>query len=454
MTNLAQAITYSEGKKQASLDTLIEFLRIPSISSMSEHKPDVVAAANWCADELQNLGIENVEVLSTGGLPVVYGSWLHAGNDAATILVYGHYDVQPTDPIDKWESQPFDPDIRGENIFARGATDMKAQIVAFLKAVEALKNTSGIPVNLKFMLEGEEEVGSPNLEVFIEENKQLLSGDFCLNLDAGILAPDIPSIMFALRGLAYYEIRLQGPAADLHSGKFGGAIENPAYVLCDLIAGMRDKYGQVTLPGFYDSVRPLSEEERRGLASLPQTEQWWLEQSGAKALPQDEYTPTERATARPTLEVNGILSGFTGEGSKTVLPATAMAKISMRLVPDQTPEEVRLSLETYLKDHLPPTVSMELIEMAGCHPGIMDRETAAVGAASRALKTVFGKSPLFTRDGGSVPVVGIIKDLLGNDSLLLGFGLPDDNPHAPNEKQHLPSFYRGIETFIRFLDEI
>lgn len=454
MSDLLSAITYSEENQQSSLDALIEFLKIPSISALSEHKPDVLAAANWCAAELQNLEMENVEVLPTGGLPVVYGSWLHAGSGATTILVYGHYDVQPIDPIDEWLSQPFDPDIRGENIFARGATDMKAQIVALLKAVEALKNSVGLPVNLKFLFEGEEEVGSPNLEAFIHDNKELLNSDFCLNLDAGILAPDIPSIMFALRGLAYYELHLQGPASDLHSGKFGGAIENPAFVLCDLIAGMRDESGRVMLPGFYDNVRPLSDEERAGLASLPQTEEWWLEQSGAKAIRQEEYTPTERATARPTLEVNGILSGFTGEGSKTVLPATAMAKISMRLVPDQTPEEVRISLEEYLKENTPPTVTLDLIEMAGCHPGIMDRQTTAVEAASRALETVFGKTPLFTRDGGSVPVVGIIKDLLGIDSLLLGFGLPDDNPHAPNEKQHLPSFYKGIETYIRFMDEI
>jgi len=454
LSDLLSAVSYSESKQQSSLDALIEFLKIPSISALSEHKQDVIAAANWCAADLHNLGMENVQVLPTDGHPIVLGSWLHAGSEAVTILVYGHYDVQPTDPIDEWLSQPFDPDIRGENIFARGATDMKAQIVAFLKAVEAFKNSGGLPVNLKFMLEGEEEIGSPNLETFIQDNKEYLSSDFCLNLDAGILAPDIPSIMFGLRGLAYYEIRLQGPAADLHSGKFGGAIENPAFVLCDLIAGMKEESGRVTLPGFYEKVRPLSNEERADLASLPQTEEWWMEQSGAKALPQEEYTATERATARPTLEVNGILSGFTGEGSKTVLPAAAMAKISMRLVPDQTPEEVRKSLEAYLKENTPPTVSLELIEWAGCNPGIMDRVTPAVRAASRALETVFGKEPLFTRDGGSVPVVGIIKDLLGIDSLLLGFGLPDDNPHAPNEKQHLPSFYKGIETFIRFMDEI
>jgi len=454
LSDLSPGLSYLQENKQGALDALIEFLKIPSISSLSEHKDDVQAAANWCATKLGKLGMDHVQVYPTAGHPVVCGSWLHAGNNAPTVLVYGHYDVQPVDPLDEWISRPFSPDIRGENIFARGATDMKAQIVAFLKAVEALKNAGALPINLKFIFEGEEEIGSPNLEAFIQDNTQLLTADFCLNLDAGILAPDIPSIMFGLRGLAYFEIRLQGPAADLHSGKFGGAIENPAFVLCDLIAGMKDESGKVTLPGFYDNVKPLSNEERAGMASLPQTEEWWLEQSGAKALPQEEFTPTERATARPTFEVNGILSGFTGEGSKTVLPASAMAKISMRLVPDQTPEQVRLSLEEYLKDKTPPTVTLKLIEWAGCNPGIMDRETAAVKAASAALETVFRKAPLFTRDGGSVPVVGIIKDLLGIDSLLLGFGLPDDNPHAPNEKQHLPSFYRGIETFIRFMNGI
>jgi acetylornithine deacetylase/succinyl-diaminopimelate desuccinylase-like protein len=280
----------------------------------------------------------------------------------------------------------------------------------------------------------------------------LLASDICVNLDAGILAPETPAIMFGLRGLAYYEIRLQGPKADLHSGKFGGAIENPALVLCELIAGMRDDNGQVTLPGFYDSVRELSMDERREIQRLPQTDAWWLKKTGAPALRQDHpYSATERATSRPTLDVNGLLSGFVGEGSKTVLPAQAMAKISMRLVPDQTPEQVSKGLISYLEANVPPTMTWELEELSSAHPAILNLDSKAVAAASEALQAVWGTPPVFNRDGGTVPVVGLIKELLGVDSLLLGFGLPDDNPHAPNEKQHLPTFYRGIETYIRFM---
>jgi acetylornithine deacetylase/succinyl-diaminopimelate desuccinylase-like protein len=455
MDKIELAISFASDHRQEFLDDLRDFLRIQSISALSAHQNDVKQAAEWVAAQLVDTGIEDVRVLPTGGHPSVFGSWLQAGDELPTILVYGHYDVQPVDPINEWKSSPFDPEIRGENIYARGATDMKAQLVAFLEAVKAYSRTSKSPVNLKFLIEGEEEIGSKHLEQFILQNQELLQSDFCLNLDAGILAPEVPSIMYGLRGLAYFEIRLQGPASDLHSGKFGGAIENPALVLCELIAGMRDARGRITLPGFYDKVRPLSAQDRAEMAQLPQDDQWWLEQTGAQALRQDTgFSATERATARPTLDINGLQSGFTGEGSKTVLPATAMAKISMRLVPDQTPEDVRRSLDAYLAEHLPDTVTCELIEMHGARPSISSRDFPAVRAASKALEKVWGRTPLFTRDGGSVPVVGLIQQRLGIDSLLLGFGLPNDNPHAPNEKQHLPTFFRGIETYIYFLAEI
>lgn len=455
MGKIESAISFARNYNQEFLDDLKDFLKIQSISALSDYQDDVKRAAEWVADQLVDTGLEEVRILPTGGHPIVFGSWLQAGEGVPTMLVYGHYDVQPVDPINEWKSAPFEPEIRGENIYARGATDMKAQLVAFLDALKAYFRTSKPPINIKFLIEGEEEVGSKHLESFILQNRELLKGNFCLNLDAGILAPDIPSIMYGLRGLAYFEIRLQGPASDLHSGKFGGAIENPALVLCELIAGMRDVHGRITLPGFYDHVQPLSLQDRTEMAQLPQDDSWWLEQTGAKALRQDTgFTATERATARPTLEINGLQSGFTGEGSKTVLPAAAMAKISMRLVPDQTPEDVRRSLGAYLAEHVPDTVTCELIEMHGARPSISSREFEAVRAASRALEHVWGRTPLFTRDGGSVPVVGLIKQSLGIDSLLLGFGLPNDNPHAPNEKQHLPTFFRGIETYIHFLAEI
>lgn len=453
MSRLDAPIAYAQEHSQDSLEDLKAILRIPSISTLPENKPDMEKTARWIADQLETFGFESISILPTGGHPIAYGEWLKAGDDAPTILIYGHYDVQPPDPLDMWTSGPFDPVIRGDDLFARGASDMKGQLVAHLKAVEAMLHTTGLPVNLKYMIEGEEEVGSPNLAGFIESHKDLLLADFCLNVDSSILEKQTPSLTYSLRGLAYFELRVQGPKGDLHSGTFGGVVDNPAYVLCKLIAGMRDEKGRITLPGFYDPVRALSDEERASTVSLP--ESWWLEQTGAPILFGEEgYTPTERGTARPTFEVNGLLSGFTGEGSKTVLPAKSMAKLSMRLVPDQRPEEVQASLIAYLEANAPPTVTWELEDLSSCLPAISERDSEAVRAASRALESVWGKAPVFVRTGGSVPVVGLIKDLLGLDTLMMGFGLPDDNLHAPNEKQHLPNFYRGIETYIRFSHEI
>lgn len=453
MSELETAIAYARKHREDFLEDLISFLRIPSISTLPEHKADMQRAAEWITDRLKKLGFESTAVISTAGHPVAYGEWLNADPGAPTILYYGHYDVQPPDPLDLWTSDPFNPQMRDENLYARGASDMKGQVTAYLKAVESMILSSSLPINLKFMAEGEEEIGSPNLGAFITENKELLACDICVNGDSGILAPDQPSITYALRGIAYFEIRLQGSSGDLHSGVFGGAVDNPANVLCNLIAGMHDKEGRITLPGFYDNVRELTEQERAITESMP--DEWWMKQAGAKALFGEKgYTTTERATARPTLDVNGIVSGFTGEGSKTVLPALAMAKISMRLVPDQRPELIRDGLVAYLKANAPPTVTWELEKLTSCNPSIVDYDSDAVHAASRALEAVWGVPPVFTRQGGSVPVVGMIQDLLGVDSLMLGFNLPDDNLHAPNEKLHLPNFYRGIETYIRFMYEI
>ena len=453
MSKLDAPLAYAQDHQQDSLEDLKTILRIPSISTLPENKSDMEKTARWIVDHLETLGFESTSILPTGGHPVAYGEWLKAGADAPTILIYGHYDVQPPDPLEMWTSGPFDPVIRGDDLFARGASDMKGQLVAHLNAVKAMLQTTGLPVNLKYMIEGEEEVGSPNLAAFIEKHKDLLRADFCLNVDSNILEKETPSITYSLRGLAYFELRIQGPKGDLHSGTFGGVVDNPAYILCKLIAGMRDERGRITLPGFYDRVRALSEEERASMVSLP--ESWWLEQTGAPVLFGEQgYTPTERGTARPTFDVNGLLSGFTGEGSKTVLPAKSMAKLSMRLVPDQRPEEVQAALIAYLEANAPPTVTWELEDISSCLPAIIERDSEAVRAASRALQSVWGKTPVFVRTGGSIPVVGLIKDLLGLDTLMLGFGLPDDNLHAPNEKQHLPNFYRGIETFIHFSHEI
>lgn len=448
-----QAIAYARQNASTFLDDLKALVRIPSISTLPENRADMQRTAEWLADHLRRLGFDRVSTLPTAKYPVVYGERLKAGRNKPTLLYYGHYDVQPPDPLQLWRTPPFEPTVVGENLYARGASDMKGQLIAFLKALESITRTGTLPVNLKVMLEGEEEVGSPNLRAFMGEHKDLLACTYCLNGDGGIQAPEIPSITYSLRGLTYFEVRVHGPAGDLHSGEFGGAVGNPANVLCRVIAEMHDHQGRVTLPGFYDQVRPLSKHERAEGKHPLRTDAWWLEHTGAPALGggEDGYTPTERATARPTLDVNGLLSGFTGEGSKTVLPSLAMAKFSMRLVPDQDPAAILRSLCRYLETHMPPTVTWELSEHASSRPAIIERDSTAVRTASLALEQVWGKKPIFTRAGGSIPVVGLVQEILGVDSLLLGFGLPDDNLHAPNEKLHLPNFHRGVETFIRYL---
>lgn len=455
MSETNAAIAYARAHQDEFLSDLSALLRIPSISTLPEHAADMMKAAEWIGSQLRETGHSGVEILFTQRHPVVYAEWLGAGASAPTLLIYGHYDVQPVDPIEEWDSSPFEPEIRGDNIFARGAADMKGQLVQYLKAVESIDADSTLPVNVKYLLEGEEEIGSPSLEAFIKENAERFASDLCLNLDSGILGADLPSISYALRGMAYFEIRLSGAKTDLHSGSFGGVIDNPAQVMCELVAGMRSREGRILLPGFYRDVRELTQEEREDLAALPQDEEWWLEQANVRYLfGEPGYTPTERATARPTLDVNGMLSGFTGEGSKTVLPARAMAKVSMRLVPNQNPAQVRESLERYLKANVPRTMEWELIDHAHAMPALIERDSPAVKAAVKALREVWGKKPLFKREGGTVPVVSLIREELGLDTLMFGFSLPDANVHGPNEKLHLPTFQRGVEAFIHLLFEL
>ncbi len=449
-----KALDYAQGNRESALDELKSILRIPSISTLPEHAPDMSAAANWIIDRLDPLGFQG-RAIDAGGPPVVYGDWLGAGAGAPVILVYGHYDVQPVDPLELWVSDPFEPEVRGNNLFARGASDMKGQIIAHLKAVEALKETTGIPVNIKYLIEGEEEIGSTHLGEFLRANEDLLACDFCLNVDSGVIGPETPSLTYAIRGMAYFEIRLEGPPGDLHSGIFGGAIVNPANVLAALIGEMHDDQGRVTLPGFYDDVLSLSDQERSDLASLPQSDEWWSEQSGATFLGGEQgYSATERATARPTLDVNGLLSGFTGKGGKTVLPSKAMAKISTRLVPDQDPHQVHESLRAFMEKNAPLGVSWEVDMLAAAVASIIDRDSVEARAAAEALEAVWGVPARYKREGGTVPVVGMIEEMLDVKTLMLGFGLPDDNLHAPNEKFHLPNFHRGIDTFIHFMTSL
>jgi acetylornithine deacetylase/succinyl-diaminopimelate desuccinylase-like protein len=449
------ALTYARNNRQRFLDELRQVLRIPSISTDPEHKADMLRAAEWMSAQLTLVGMDNVQIMPTKGHPVVYGESLRAGSRAPTVMIYGHYDVQPPDPLDLWTSPPFEPDLRGDHLYGRGSADMKGQVLACLKAVESIALNGGLPVNIKWLIEGEEEIGSENLDEFIAAHKALLASDFCVNADAGILAADEPSITTGLRGLAYFELRVYGPSKDLHSGLYGGIVHNPAQALAELIAGMHDAKGRVTLPGFYDKVRRLSKQERHGFARLPLKKKMYLEQTGVSALwGEQAFTPPERLGARPTLEVNGLLSGFTGAGSKTVLPAHAMAKISCRLVPDQTEADTKRQMKAYLKARAPKDIRWELEYLHGAGAALTSADNPGVQAMRAAMKEVWGKDPHFLREGGSIGVVVQLQRHLGVDSILTGFGLPDSDMHSPNEKLHLPTWYRGIETLIRFFHHL
>ena len=444
------ALQYARNNKEIFLGTYKEILTIPSISTEKAHKPDIQRAAEWLSAQLRTLGMQKVQVFPTAQSPIVYGEYLGVPG-APTVLVYGHYDVQPVDPVELWKTGPFEPTVIGEDIFARGASDMKGQALITLKAAEALIQTGGLPINIKWLFEGEEEVGSPNLAAFIASHTEKLACDFAVNPDSGMIGREFPTITYGLRGLAYFELRVFGPAQDLHSGMFGGVVHNPANALAELIAGMHDATGRVTLPGFYNRVRALSQEEQEEFARLPVNESDYIEQTGVPALHGETgFTANELTGARPTLDVNGLLSGFTGEGSKTVIPAWAMAKLSMRLVPDQDPQKVHKELLRYLEQNAPKDIRWELKALAGSPASISDRKNPGVQAMAKALETVWGVQPYFKREGGSIPVVGDMQRLLGVESVICGFGLPDDNVHAPNEKQNLPTWYHGIDAYIHF----
>lgn len=447
----SDAVNYAHENHQRFLTELKDYSTIPSISTDPNAKPDMFRAAEWTAGHLRKLGMHNVKIIPTPLHPVVYGEHLEAGPDAPVLLIYGHYDVQPAEPLELWESGAFVPMIRGDYIYARGVTDMKGQVLAALNAVEAIVRTSKLPINVKVMIEGEEEIGSPSLVAFMEEHKKMLACDLALNPDSGILSAEQPSITYALRGLAYFEIRVHGPDHDLHSGTFGGSVLNPAQALCELIAGMHNPDGSVSLPGFYDRVRQLSAEERSELSRLPMNDDWFLKNTGAPALWGEQgYSTIERTGARPTLEVNGLYSGFTGEGSKTVLPAWAMAKVSCRLVADQDPAEVHEQLLAYLRAKAPAAIQWEVKQMTGSPASISERESKGIHALEKAMETVWGKRPVFKREGGSVPVVTHFKKILGVESVNTGFSMSGDNMHSPNEKLHLPTWFKGTDALIHF----
>ena len=437
------------------VDELKEYLAIPSISALPEHAGDVRACAEWTAAHMKRVGLEHVRIIDTPGNPVVYADWLHAAG-APTILFYGHYDVQPVDPLELWESPPFEATVRAGEIYARGAADDKGQVFMHLKAVEAVLRGSGrLPVNIRFVLEGEEEIGSVNLESFVRGHKDELAADVVVISDSPMFDRGVPSICYGLRGLTYLQVDLRGTDSDLHSGSFGGAVANPAFVLSQVLAQMKDRGGRVKIPGFYDDVRPLSDAERAEFARLPFNERRYRNDLGApKLFGERGYTTLERLWGRPTFEVNGMLSGFTGDGAKTVIPAVAMAKVSMRLVPDQDPDKIAGLCEDYLRKVTPRTVELNITRMHGGRPWMTDFDNPFVQAAGRAIELGFGRRPVFNREGGSIPVVATFQEVLGLPSVLFGVGLPDENAHAPNEKLDLGNFHNGIIASAALYNEI
>lgn len=433
---------------------LFELLRIPSISAVSANKPDIKRAAQYLKGQFEQIGLNNVGLHDTPGNPIVYGEYLEAGPDKPTVLIYGHYDVQPPDPLDLWKTPPFNPTVRGEDVYARGASDDKGQSFTHVKAIESWLKTEGkLPVNVKLIVEGEEEIGSANLVPFLSKNKELLACDMVLISDTSMFDKDVPSLTYGLRGLAYMQVFVQGTNRDLHSGAYGGAVQNPLNALCEIIAALKDKDGVIQIPGFYGDVVDLTTEERIVSAELPFNEEAFKESLGiTEVFGEKGYTTIERKSSRPTLDVNGIWGGYQGEGAKTVLPAEAGAKISMRLVPNQDPKKIAQLFSDYINKIAPPGVSVVVEEHHGGHAAMTDLNFYGLQAAAKAFQDVYGKAPLFAREGGSIPIVADFKKILGVDSILMGFGLNSDAIHAPNEKFSLKDFHRGIKTSAKFLE--
>jgi acetylornithine deacetylase/succinyl-diaminopimelate desuccinylase-like protein len=452
---MEKVLPYIESNKDRYLSELKDFLAIPSVSSQKEHDDDMQKCADWVAEQMKTIGMESVQILPTGGHPLVYGNWLHAPGKP-TVLIYGHYDVQPVDPLHLWTSPPFEATIRGENLYARGSADDKGQIFIHFKAIEAyMKEEGSLPVNIKLLIEGEEEVGSEHLDNFVNEHKEMLRADLAVISDSGMYAKGVPSICYGLRGLSYMEVEVTGPNRDLHSGSFGGSVHNPVQALCELIASLHDKNGKVTVKGFYDAVRALTKAERRSFKKLPFSDKKYAEELGVKQLYGEKgFTTLERVWARPTLECNGIWGGYTGEGAKTVLPAKAFAKISMRLVPDQISVDVAKLFEKHFKKIAPKTIDVKVRVLHGGEAAITPINSPGVKAAVAALEKGFGKKPLYQREGGSIPIVVQFKNVLGLDTVLLGFGLPDENAHSPDEFINLDNFFGGIRTSAYFYNEL
>ena len=453
---MSNANQYIAIHKTRFIDELMDFLKIPSVSADPTKSDDVKNAAKWLADQMLNAGIDDVEIFSTAGHPIVYGQKLISPN-LPTVLVYGHYDVQPPDPLDLWESGPFEPVIKNTAlhpdgaIFARGACDDKGQVYMHIKSFETLHSLHDVPVNIKFMIEGEEEVGSSNLEIFCRQYREKLKCDVVLISDTSILDNDTPSITTGLRGLSYLEVEVTGPNRDLHSGVYGGAVANPINVLAKMIASLTDENNRITIPGFYEKVELVGEEERKQMNRAPFDPDEYNNALGiASTHGEAGYTTLERTTIRPTLDVNGIWGGYTGEGAKTVLPSKAFAKISMRLVPHQNPDEITQLFTTHFQNIAPPSVQVKVTPHHGGFPVVTPVNTAEYQAAALAMKDTFGKEPIPVRSGGSIPIVALFENILGVKSVLMGFGLDSDAIHSPNEHYGIFNYLKGIETITSF----
>jgi acetylornithine deacetylase/succinyl-diaminopimelate desuccinylase-like protein len=456
------AIDFARKNQPRFLEELKELLRIPSVSTLPEHNGDTRRAAETLAAEMKGIGLENVRLIETthggsAGHPLVYGEWLHA-TGKPTVLCYGHYDVQPPDPLDEWLTPPFEPTERNGNLYARGAVDDKGQMYMHLKALEALfqSGKGKLPVNVRVILEGEEEVGGEGIATFVREHPDELKADFALVSDTEMFAPELPTLCVGLRGMIYTEIEVRGAKTDLHSGMYGGAAPNPFVALAQIIAGLKDRDGKILIPGFYDDVEAPSAEERATWKRLPFDEEHYREAEvgSPELVGETGYSVLERTWARPTLDVHGMPGGFTGAGAKTVIPARAVAKVSMRLVPGMTPKKAFAQYKSYVESLAPKGVTLQVRMIHSGDPIVVGTDNPYVTAAKDAMREVFGKETVFVRGGGSIPIVGDIERHLKIPAVMMGFGLPDDNLHAPNEKFHIANFYRGIESIIRMFERL
>ena len=451
------AVTYARENQGRFLNELKDLLRIPSVSTLPEHKNDVRRAAEFVASQMKRIGLENVEIIATAGHPLVYGDWLHAAGKP-TILCYGHYDVQPAEPLDEWHSPPFEPTERNQNLYARGAVDDKGQMYMHLKALESLMKAGNgkLPVNVRLIIEGEEEVGGESIAKFVREHPQRLKADVALISDTELFAPGLPTICVGLRGMVYTELEAQGAKTDLHSGIYGGAAPNPFVALVQIISRLKDESGRVLVPGFYDRVGKPSDDELAAWKRLPFDEEHYRKtEVGSNVLTgEKDYSVLYRTWARPTLEVHGMPGGFVGAGAKTVIPARACAKVSMRLVPDQRPDEIFKLYSDFVRSLVPRGIQLNIKQWSMADPIVVRTDNKFIRTAAEAMHDVFHKDTVYIRSGGSIPIVADFEKVLKVPSVMMGFGLPDDNLHAPNEKFHIPNFYSGIESIILWMQKL